>query len=176
MNKMQIAVRDFIALSQTPEKSTKPGAWPSEQAKVLCLDLIRQEVVKELLPAIEADDWPEIIDGAADALYVIFFLCEKIGIDIDPFYEAVHRANMKKFDGPIDPKTSKQLKPPGWEPPPIAEMLSHLRVCPGDRFVHEAGSKVVTVREVTGGLVYFADRTHAKLPDVAAERGFTRLP
>lgn len=127
MNTMQEDVLAFILRTKTPELAVTPGSWPSEKAKTLCYRLIEEEVVKELLPAIENDDWEGIIDGACDALYVIFFLLNKIGIDAQPFYDLVQQANMKKFEGPVDPETGKQLKPPDWQPPDIIGLLEKMR-------------------------------------------------
>lgn len=127
MNPMQTDVLEFIRRTQTPEIAETPGSWPHQKAKDLCYKLIKEEVVDELLPAIENDDWEGIIDGICDAIYVLFFCANKIKIDIQPFYDLVQEANMKKFDGPIDPETGKQLKPPGWRPPDIEGLLGRVR-------------------------------------------------
>lgn len=146
MNEMQRAVREFILASQTPQMAEKPGSWPDEQTKKLCYKLIKQEVVDELLEAIEKDDFVEIIDGAIDSLYVIFFLLNKIGIeDAQPFYDEVQRTNMLKFDGPIDPETGKQLKPEGWQPPRIGEILDLLRKT--QHVLHEMKRRGVAVHK-----------------------------
>jgi len=49
-----------------------------------------------------------------------------LGIDLMPFYEEVHRTNMAKLGGPKR-EDGKQLKPPGWEPPRIGEILKEMR-------------------------------------------------
>lgn len=127
MNPMQKDTMDFIEASRFPVIAEEPATWVDQQTKDLCYKLIEEEVVKELLPAIEEDDWEKIIDGACDALYVIFFLCSKVNIDIQPFYDLVQEANMAKMGGPIDPETGKQLKPEGWQPPDIMGLLEKVR-------------------------------------------------
>jgi hypothetical protein len=46
----------------------------------------------------------------------------EFGIDIQPFFDEVHRTNMLKVGGTTR-EDGKTLKPPGWEPPRIREML-----------------------------------------------------
>lgn len=58
----------------------------------------------------------EVIDGLCDLLYVVFGSAVTMGIDLEPFFEEVHRANMEKTTGPKR-ADGKQLKPEGWQPP-----------------------------------------------------------
>lgn len=62
------------------------------------------------------------IDGLCDLLYVTFGTAVAWGIDLDPFFEEVHRANMTKLAGPKR-EDGKQLKPEGWTPPDIEGLL-----------------------------------------------------
>jgi len=126
-NEMQVDVQKFINHTQTPEIAKHPGSWPNQDMKKLCKTLIKQEVIEELLPAIDEDNWEEIIDGIGDSIFVLFFCACKIGIDLQPFWDAIVQANMKKFSGPIDPETKKQLKPEGWEPPDIGGILQRMK-------------------------------------------------
>lgn len=48
-----------------------------------------------------------------------------LGLYLDPFFAEVHRTNMAKVGGDVD-KHGKRLKPPGWQPPRIAEMLREM--------------------------------------------------
>lgn len=68
-------------------------------------------------------DEPSAIDAICDLLYVIFNLCEELHINIEPFFNEVHRSNMTKTPGALS-STKKILKGPEWEPPRIAEMLA----------------------------------------------------
>lgn len=67
----------------------------------------------------------ETIDGLADTIVVCLGTAEDIGIDLEPFFDEVHRSNMAKVGGPID-ATGKQLKPPGWVGPDIAGLLGEV--------------------------------------------------
>lgn len=124
-HRMQQQVLEFIEATGHA-RSRSPGTWRDEKSKKLSVQLIREEFA-ELMEAIENDDWPEIIDGGVDLLYVIYYMFNVIGIDVRPFADEVQRANMDKQNGPRDPETGKQLKPAGWKPPNIAGMLAKLR-------------------------------------------------
>lgn len=65
----------------------------------------------------------EAIDGLCDVLVVAYGTAEAIGIDLEPFFDEVHRTNMAKANGPIR-ADGKLLKPPGWTPPDIAGVLA----------------------------------------------------
>ena len=51
---------------------------------------------------------------------------EGVGVDLKPFFEEVHRTNMKKFTGPKR-EDGKQLKPADWKPPRIEAMYQRWR-------------------------------------------------
>lgn len=46
------------------------------------------------------------------------------GIDPEPIFAEVHRTNMLKSEGVFNPLTGKILKPEGWKPPRIRELLT----------------------------------------------------
>ena len=100
---------------------------PPEDRTRLRIRLIDEEVNRELIPALEADDLTAIADGAADAIVVIIGTCLEYGIPIGRVLEAVNLSNLEK----IDPETGrvllrddgKILKPPDWTPPDIAGIL-----------------------------------------------------
>lgn len=69
--------------------------------------------------------WSEVIDGVCDTTVVMHNLTNAMGVDIEPFFDEVHRTNMEKADGPLR-EDGKRLKPPGWKPPRIEEMLKEL--------------------------------------------------
>lgn len=91
---------------------------PELERVALRLSLIREEVVAELLPAIERGDLPAIADGIVDAIYVLIGTALEFGINLHPVWNAVHAANMAKVGGPMR-SDGKQLKPLGWMPPDI---------------------------------------------------------
>lgn len=82
----------------------------------------RQAIETIGLDRVGSPDWPEMIDALCDQLYVTFGAFVSMGIDPLAFFAEVHRTNMEKADGPVD-DNGKKLKPEGWEPPKIGEML-----------------------------------------------------
>lgn len=69
--------------------------------------------------------WAEVIDAICDITFVIHNCSNAMGVDIEPFFDAVWEANMRKADGPLR-EDGKRLKPPGWKGPPIETMLRNL--------------------------------------------------
>jgi predicted HAD superfamily Cof-like phosphohydrolase len=100
---------------------------PPADRKALRIKLIKEEVNKELLPALEEDDLAGIADGMADSIYVIVGAALEYGIPLEVVWLAVQRANMAK----VDPTTGKVLKrengkilkPKSWTPPDIQAIL-----------------------------------------------------
>jgi len=70
-------------------------------------------------------DWPEVVDGLCDLTYVTLGVAVEMGLELLPFFHAVHHSNMKKIGGPVR-EDGKSLKPPGWKPPPIKYLLDRL--------------------------------------------------
>ena len=125
MNKMQRQLIEFHDAMGHANNMSNPQA-PLIVTPDLRIELIEEEVMKELIPAIRAGDMVHTIDGACDALYVIIGSMVAFGVDIEPFFDEVHRSNMAKIGGPVS-LSGKKLKPLGWQPPRIAEMLQELR-------------------------------------------------
>lgn len=73
-----------------------------------------------------APHFEDAIDGLADLQYVVLGSAVAWGIDLGPFFEEVHRANMDKLRGPKR-ADGKQLKPDDWRPPDIAGTLEKER-------------------------------------------------
>ena len=69
-------------------------------------------------------DLLETIDGLCDLIYVICGTAVAAGVDLDPHYAEVQKANMMKLLGPKR-ADGKQLKPEGWKPPDHAAVLAH---------------------------------------------------
>lgn len=87
---------------------------------------LMSEEYKEMMSAIDNGDMVEFIDGACDLLYTVLGTVSHFGIDIEPFFNEVHMTNMKKLDGGVNPN-GKQLKPKGWKPPRIKDILKRQR-------------------------------------------------
>lgn len=66
------------------------------------------------------------IDGLCDSIYVELGAAVTFGINLQPFFDEVHRANMTKDGGAIR-ENGKLLKPPGWLPPQLAPILAAQR-------------------------------------------------
>jgi len=100
---------------------------PSPSRVDLRVDLIEEEVNRELIPAMRKGDLVEIADAMADSVYVIIGAALEYGIPLDHVWAAVQDANMAKVD-PVTGKVwrredGKVLKPPGWTPPDIRGAL-----------------------------------------------------
>lgn len=97
------------------------GDSPAIRRPELRIDLIWEET-KETCDAIERGDLVEAIDGLCDVIVVVLGTAVEFGIDLQPFWDEVHRTNMAKVGGPVR-EDGKRLKPEGWEPPDIAGIL-----------------------------------------------------
>lgn len=69
--------------------------------------------------------WAEVIDAMCDLIVVIHNTSNAMGLDLEPFFDEVHRSNMAKAGGPKR-RDGKALKPKGWEPPQLKRMLENL--------------------------------------------------
>lgn len=71
---------------------------------------------------LQPQDLIEAIDGMVDTMVVILGTAIEMGVDLDPFWDEVQRANMAKAGGPVR-DDGKQLKPEGWTPPDHSSVL-----------------------------------------------------
>ena len=60
-----------------------------------------------------------------DLLYVTYGAILACGIDPDPVFAEVHRANLSKAGGPTR-EDGKVLKPPGWQPADVRSVIEKL--------------------------------------------------
>jgi predicted HAD superfamily Cof-like phosphohydrolase len=119
MDTFQKLVREFhLACGLGAPERPYPEGFPAE----LRIALIEEEAA-EFAQAAEASDVVGMVDALCDLLYVTYGAAVCLGVDLEPFFEEVHRVNMAKQGGPMRPD-GKQLKPPGWQPPRIAELLA----------------------------------------------------
>jgi predicted HAD superfamily Cof-like phosphohydrolase len=82
-----------------------------------------QEEADEFAQAVAEGDLAEMVDALCDLLYVTYGAAVDLGVDLQPFFAAVHRSNMAKVGGRRR-EDGKWLKPEGWTPPDIAGMLA----------------------------------------------------
>lgn len=83
---------------------------------------LMQEELDEFSAAIMTHDLPEVADGLADLLYLVFGSACIFGIDLWPVFAEVHKTNMAKEVGKFR-EDGKIMKPEGWEAPDIAAIL-----------------------------------------------------
>ena len=94
----------------------------SDTHRTLRQSLIKEET-SELFAAMEGGDLVGIADGIIDSIYVLLGAAANYGIDPNPLWDEVHRTNMLKVGGETR-ADGKILKPEGWTPPRIAELLA----------------------------------------------------
>jgi len=121
MNIMQAMVGDWHKRFGVLVGDTPAICRPTLRAALI------EEESRETCDAIRRGDLAEAIDGMCDVLYVIFGTAIEFGIDLAPFFEEVHNTNMLKVGGATR-EDGKILKPEGWQPPRIAEMLRGMEV------------------------------------------------
>ena len=68
------------------------------------------------------DAWSQVIDGMCDTIVVIHNTACAMNLDLEPFFNEVHRTNLAKVGGPVR-EDGKRLKPEGWKPPDILGLL-----------------------------------------------------
>ena len=98
---------------------------PSDDVKKLRKELIEEEVVRELLVAIDKGDMVGIADGAIDSIVVILGTLVAYGIDANMLWDEIHKTNMAKIGGEIR-EDGKRLKPNNWKPPKVFELLEEM--------------------------------------------------
>lgn len=113
-------VRDFHGALDVPI-----GDSPAIRRPELRAELIREEA-EETIEAILRGDLVEALDGLCDVIVVVLGTAVEFGIDLQPFWDEVHRTNMAKVGGPVR-EDGKRLKPEGWQPPDIAGILESVR-------------------------------------------------
>lgn len=114
----QNAVAAFHQAMGAPAPA-QPTPLSADRA-ALRVRLIEEEAV-EFRDAVERGDWHEMIDALVDLLYVTYGAAVEMGVDLEPFFEEVHRANLRKIpaaDG------GKSTKPADWSPPDIAAVYA----------------------------------------------------
>lgn len=97
---------------------------PPAHVQKLRRKLIREEV-NELLDGIDDDDLTKVADGGGDAVVVILGTMISYGVDLRPIWDAIQESNMAK--SPEKRADGKTLKPVGWQPPRIKELLDKQR-------------------------------------------------
>lgn len=120
MHKWQDDVRRFMerAEQRIPDKVMAPP----DNIQILRERLINEEA-KEFAYAQVGGNPVTVADAIADLLYVTLGAAVAWGIDIEPVFEEVHAANMRKFDGGHRREDGKWMKPLDWVGPDLASIL-----------------------------------------------------
>lgn len=94
---------------------------PLETERALRYDLLDEEM-DELGKAWAEDDLVEITDALTDIIYVAIGMALSYGIPLAEVWNEVHLSNMEKLGGGLR-EDGKILKPKGWVPPRVKEIL-----------------------------------------------------
>jgi predicted HAD superfamily Cof-like phosphohydrolase len=100
--------------------ATRPGLVHPVRLE-LRMRLIQEETI-ELLEAMLTGPLEAIAKEMADVLTVVYGTALEYGIPLDAVYTAVNDSNIAKAGGPLR-GDGKLLKPPGWKPPDLSEIL-----------------------------------------------------
>lgn len=127
--------RDFPITAEIPVAEFGMGDPQVAPICDLAANLINEEVVRELLPALgkykanpTLENLVEVADGGIDAIYVIMQLFHMLDLPFSMLFAEVHAANMAKLqrgeDGNLKRRADgKILKPEGWKAPEIFKIL-----------------------------------------------------
>ncbi len=107
-----------------------PGPMiPAPDVLQLRFHLIEEEA-QEFREASEAGQLADAIKELCDLLYVVLGAANAFGIDIEPFFDEVHRSNMTKLWPGGDVRKNaigKVVKPPTYLPADIERILDAMR-------------------------------------------------
>lgn len=120
MNIWQKNVEDFHRKYGCPvsEKPTMIG----EKDRLRRARLIVSEA-SEFVESADKGDILGVIDSLCDLLYVLLGTAVEFGVDLEPFFEEIHKSNMTK-DGGKD-GGGKVLKGKSFIPPDLFRILNH---------------------------------------------------
>ena len=126
MSKHQDMVKQFMtAVGQATPDTFSPDEFPAK----LRVSLIMEDAL-EFNDAVENEDFVEAVDAICDLLYVTYGAAIAMGINIDPFFEEVHRSNMSKLDPatgqPIYRDDGKIIKPSSYSRADIKTLMLKL--------------------------------------------------
>ncbi len=107
-------VKEFSDACQEGKNPLQPQLMSTE-----AIAFIREMVNDELDELEEATNTHEQADALVDAIYYICDTAVRHGLNLDPLFEIVHRANMQKVvDGHvIRREDGKIMKPDCWQDP-----------------------------------------------------------
>ncbi|MCP4428351.1 MAG: hypothetical protein GY803_28010 [Chloroflexi bacterium] len=110
---------------------TRP-VLPDKETLILRQTLIDEEyeevtaVYRQLINGQE-NDIAQLVHELTDLLYVAYGAILACGVNPDPIFAEVHRANMQKMNGPRR-ADGKILKPAGWQPADVRAAIERQSV------------------------------------------------
>lgn len=132
MDRQQQLVLEFQkGIESKPNAPSCIAPFPLMQVVEVRRKLIKEEF-NELMVAMDQGNFPDAIDALIDLQYVIAGTFVAWGVDSQPFFELVHKANMAKLDGGYFNEAGKFVKPAGWKAPDIAGELVRQMVAASD--------------------------------------------
>lgn len=123
-------IQEFHAAIGSP--GTEKPVQPSLETLALRHRLIQEEyeevteALGELTAVLQANEPTDVtnwVHELADLLYVTYGAILACGVDADAVFAEVHRANLSKAGGPRR-ADGKLLKPPGWQPANVREVIN----------------------------------------------------
>lgn len=123
MDRLQKMVLEFHKTLGHLYKS-KPVAEIDDAVTRLRIALI-DEKTDELACAMYDGNLAEIADRLADLLYIVYGCALAYGIDLEPVFREVHKANMQKVGSPVS-ENGKIGEPSGWQGANITANLAML--------------------------------------------------
>lgn len=115
---MVVEFHDYIG-ARAPRDGITEGPLDIAYPGAVSRGHFLKEEARETAEALAADDLIGTIDGLCDLLYVVYGTAVSIGLNLDPFFEEVHRSNMTKTPN----GNGKAIKGPNYSPPDLARVL-----------------------------------------------------
>lgn len=113
--RMRLIAEEFFELM----KATFSGYTNDGYNPVGAIEQITMRLIDEATVCVDLPEW---CDATVDLDYVVEGARISFGVDAQPLWLAVQKANMAKLAGPVR-EDGKKLKPTGWTPPDIAQLL-----------------------------------------------------
>lgn len=144
-------VHDFMTRMGKHIPMAPHGAQISAEQLTLAVDLVHEEIFNELENALHEGNMVKIFDGILDGIYVLAFLGHTLGLPLEEGWVEVQRTNMAKLHrltcprcikksapdvdcptcrgqdhylAPVLNANGKVVKPEGWTPPRLAELIA----------------------------------------------------
>lgn len=128
---------EFADACELPKGNIAEFWNPNRAAIQLAQELVEEEYNRETKTALakylsnpSLENLAEVADGIGDSIYVLCQLARSLGVPLDRVWNAIQTANMAKVVVGADGKQTvkrredgKILKPEGWTPPNIWQIL-----------------------------------------------------